>query len=51
MSIPRFVKTKPNFPQPGKVAGKNAWFEDVADAYVESEMAGGMAVEYRHEPT
>jgi predicted DNA-binding transcriptional regulator AlpA len=33
-SIPRMIKSTPNFPQPGKVAHKNAWYEDVADAYV-----------------
>jgi hypothetical protein len=35
-SVPRFVKSKPGFPQPVKPFGKNMWDEDVIDAYVES---------------
>jgi hypothetical protein len=34
MSIPRYCKTKPNFPQPTKPWGKNIWDEDVVDAYI-----------------
>jgi hypothetical protein len=33
-SIPRFVKTKPGFPQPVKPFGKNLWDEDLIDKYV-----------------
>jgi hypothetical protein len=42
LSIPRFVKTKPGFPQPVKPFGKNLWDEDVVDAFIES-LVGGKA--------
>jgi hypothetical protein len=38
MSIPRFVKTKPGFPQPAKLFNKNLWGEAVVDAYVATLM-------------
>ena len=41
-SIPRFVKTKPGFPQPVKPFGKNLWNEDAVDAFIES-LVGGKA--------
>jgi predicted DNA-binding transcriptional regulator AlpA len=38
-SIQRFVKTKPNFPQPVKPFGKNLWDEDEVDSYLEQLLA------------
>jgi hypothetical protein len=38
-SIPRFVKTKPNFPQPVKPFGKNLWDEDEVDVYLNRLLA------------
>ena len=38
-SIPRFRKTKKNFPQPVKPFGKNLWDEAEVDAYVEDLLA------------
>jgi len=40
MSIQRFVKTKPGFPQPSKLFGnKNLYDADEAEAYVEKLLA------------
>jgi len=38
MSIPRYVKTKPGFPQPVKPFGKNLWDEDAVEAYIAKVM-------------
>jgi hypothetical protein len=38
-SIPRFVKTKPDFPQPVKPFGKNLWDEDEVDDYLDRLLA------------
>ena len=38
MSIPRYVKTKPGFPQPSKPFGKNLFDEDAVEAYIAKEM-------------
>ena len=43
LSIPRFVKTKPNFPQPIKLFNKNLWDEEVVDVYVEQLFDKGAA--------
>jgi hypothetical protein len=40
MSIPRYVRTKPGFPKPGKLCGKNVWDKDVMEAYRDAEVAG-----------
>jgi hypothetical protein len=36
VSIQRFVKTKPGFPQPIKPFGKNLWNEEAVDAYLDA---------------
>src|SRR5262249_7245637 len=38
MSIPRYVRTKPGFPQPVKPFGKNLWDEDEVEAYIAKVM-------------
>ena len=38
-SIPRFIKTRRDFPQPKLLFGKNTWDEGVVDKYIESLMA------------
>jgi hypothetical protein len=38
MSIPRYVKKKPGFPQPMKPFGKNLWDEDAVEAYINKVM-------------
>jgi hypothetical protein len=38
MSIPRYVKKKPDFPKPKLMFGKNQWDEDVIDAYIAKQM-------------
>jgi hypothetical protein len=44
-SIPRFIRTKESFPKPGSVCGKNVWYEDVADAYIQQEMSRGAEID------
>ena len=39
MSIPRLVKTKPGFPQPTKLFGKNLWDASEAEAYIRKLLA------------
>jgi hypothetical protein len=39
MSIPRFVKKKPDFPKPKLLFGKNQWDEDIIDDYIAAQMA------------
>jgi hypothetical protein len=38
-SIPRYVRTKPGFPQPRKPFGKNLWDEAEAEAYLQTLLA------------
>jgi predicted DNA-binding transcriptional regulator AlpA len=39
ISIPRYVKTKKGFPKPGKLCGKNVWYEDAIDEFIAAQMA------------
>lgn len=39
-SIPKFVKSKPGFPKPRKLFGKNVWPERVALEYRERLLRG-----------
>jgi hypothetical protein len=40
MSVPRYVRTKPGFPKPKKLFGKNLWDLDVVERYIESLVSG-----------